>query len=114
MIIDENLLYELTDDAGIKRAQKAENYVKNKRVNITKVIYDDERNFELKSKVRGSSDIYNVYIKVLDNEIEDVTCTCPDYESYFGTCKHILASLMEFANNPEYIKILYNMKKVEK
>ena len=105
MIIDENLLYELTDDAGIKRAQKAENYVKNKRVNITKVIYDDERNFELKSKVRGSSDIYNVYIKVLDNEIEDVTCTCPDYESYFGTCKHILASLMEFANNPEYIKI---------
>ena len=105
MIIDENLLYELTNDAGIARAQKAEEYVKSKRVNITKVIYDDERNFELKSKVRGSGDIYNVYIKVSDNEIENVTCTCPDYETHLGTCKHILASLMEFANNPEYIKI---------
>ena len=105
MIIDENLLYELTTDAGNVRADKAKNYVKNKRVNITKVIYDDKNNFELKAKVRGTGDIYNVYIKVLDNEIEDVTCTCPDYETHFGTCKHILASLMEFANNQEYIKI---------
>ena len=105
MIIDESLLDELIDDAGIARTQKAENYVKSKRVNITKVIYDDVNNFELKTKVKGSSDIYNVYIKVLNNEIENVTCTCPDYESHLGTCKHILASLMEFANNSEYIKI---------
>lgn len=105
MIIDKSLLDELIDDAGIARTQKAENYVKSKRVNITKVIYDDVNNFELKAKVKGSSDIYNVYIKVLDNEIEDVTCTCPDYESHLGTCKHILASLMEFANNAEYVKI---------
>ena len=105
MIIDENLLYELTNDAGNARADKARNYVKNKRVNITKVIYDDKNNFELKAKVRGTGDIYDVYIKVLENEIEDVTCTCPDYETHFGTCKHILASLMEFANNSEYIKI---------
>ena len=31
MIIDENLLYELTNDAGNARADKARNYVKNKR-----------------------------------------------------------------------------------
>lgn len=105
MIIDSNLLNELSQDAGIARKQKAENYVKEKKVNITKVIYDDINNYELKSKVRGTSDIYNVYIKILNNEIEDVSCTCPDYETHFGTCKHILASLMEFAYNPEYIKI---------
>lgn len=112
MIIDENLLYELTNDAGMARAQKAENYVKTKKVNITKVIYDDVNNFELKSKVRGSGDIYNVYIKVLNDEIEDVTCNCPDYETHFGTCKHILASLMEFANNPEYVKIFAGISKM--
>ena len=105
MIIDQNLLFELMDDAGITRADKAKDYVRSKRVNITKVIYDDKYNFELKAKVIGSEDLYNVYIKVLDNEIEDVTCTCPDYETHFGTCKHILACLIEFANNPEYIRI---------
>lgn len=105
MIIDENLLYELTNEAGKAREEKAKNYVKQKRVNITKVIYEDKENFEIKAKVRGSSDVYNIFIKVLDDEIEDVTCTCPDYETHYGTCKHILAGLMEFANNPEYIKI---------
>lgn len=115
MIIDSNLLEELKEDAGVNREIKAENYVKNKKVNITKVIYDDASNFELKSKVRGTGDIYEVYIKVLNNEIEDVSCTCPDYESHLGTCKHILASLMEFANNPEYVKIFAGItEKTEK
>ena len=66
---------------------------------------DDENNFELKAKVRGSIDNYQVYIKVQNNEIEDVSCDCQDYETHYGTCKHILATMMEFSRNPEYVKI---------
>lgn len=106
MIIDPDLLEELYKDAGENRKQKAEEYVKSKKVNITKVIYENSCNFELKSKVKGnSSSIYEVYIKVKDNEIENVSCTCPDYESHLGTCKHILATIMEFAKNSEYLRI---------
>ena len=106
MIIDPDLLEELYKDAGENRKQKAEEYVKSKKVNITKVIYENSCNFELKSKVKGnSSSIYEVYIKVKDNEIENISCTCPDYESHLGTCKHILATIMEFARNPEYVRI---------
>ena len=69
MIIDPDLLEELYKDAGENRKQKAEEYVKSKKVNITKVIYENSCNFELKSKVKGnSSSIYEVYIKVKDNE----------------------------------------------
>ena len=105
MIINSDILVELSRDAGTSRNLKAEKYVKEKRVNITKVIYDDENNFELKSKVRGSLDKYQVYIKVQNNEIEDVSCDCQDYETHLGTCKHILATMMEFSRNPEYVKI---------
>ena len=110
MIINSDILVELSRDAGTSRNLKAEKYVKEKRVNITKVIYDDENNFELKSKVRGSLDKYQVYIKVQNNEIEDVSCDCQDYETHFGTCKHILATMMEFSRNPEYVKIFTGMQ----
>lgn len=105
MIINSDILLELSRDAGTSRNLKAERYVKEKRVSITKVIYDDENNFELKAKVRGSIDNYQVYIKVQNNEIEDVSCDCQDYETHYGTCKHILATMMEFSRNPEYVKI---------
>ena len=105
MAINSELLLELCRDAGTSRQLKAERYVKEKRVYITKVIYDDANNFELKSKVRGSIDKYQVYIKVQDNESEDVSCNCQDYETHYGTCKHVLATMMEFSRNPEYVKI---------
>lgn len=105
MAINSELLLELCRDAGTSRQLKAERYLKEKRVNITKVIYDDANNFELKSKVRGSIDVYQVYIKIQNNEIEDVSCNCQDYETHYGTCKHILATMMEFSRNPEYVKI---------
>lgn len=114
MIINSDLLEELCEDAGVNRKTKAEEYVKSKKVNITKVIYDDISNFEIKSKVRGNNAIYQAYIKVQNDEIEDVSCTCPDYESHLGTCKHILATLIEFAKNPEYIKIFAGIQETEK
>lgn len=56
---------------------------------------------EIYSNVRGSSDIYHVYIKVANGELDDVTCTCPDYERSYGACKHIVATMLEFTRNKE-------------
>ena len=105
MIINEEILEDLRLSAGPTRNEKAENYVKAGKVNIKKVIYDDEGNFEIRSKVKGSGEIYDVYIKAQDGEIEDLSCTCQDYYNYYGTCKHILATAIEFNNNESYVRI---------
>ena len=76
-----------------------------KRVEITKVIYEDNNNFELKSKVKGDNDIYDVYIKVQNNELEDLKCGCDGYKKNYAACKHIVATMVEFDKNPDYIRI---------
>ena len=105
MIINQEILDELYLSAGSTRAEKAEKYVNSGNVNIKKVIYKNEKNFEIRSKVIGHGETYNVYIHVENDEIEDVSCTCEDYYSHFGTCKHILATAIEFNQNESYIRI---------
>ena len=105
MIVNPQVLKELKDVAGSAREEKAEDYVKNKRVNIKKVIYDNINNFEVKSKVKGNKNVYDVYIQVVQGEIENIECTCEDYHTHYATCKHILATAMEFSKNESYIRI---------
>ncbi len=104
MIVNPEILKELRTSAGSTRERKAEEYVDNKKVKITKVTYEDKNNFEIRSKVMGT-EIYGVHIKVEKGEIEDVSCDCPDYYEHYGTCKHILATAIEFSNNENYIRI---------
>lgn len=104
MIVNPEILKELRISAGSSRQEKAEKYVDNKKVKITKVIYEDRNNFEIRSKVRGG-EIYDVHIKVEKGEIEDVSCNCPDYYEHYGTCKHILATTIEFDNDENYVRI---------
>ena len=104
-MVNPELLEDLCYDAGTTRKEKAMEYVAKKRVNITKVIYEDNKNFELKAKVKGTGNNYDVYIKVQNNELEDLKCTCPDYKKNYAACKHIVAAMVEFDNNPEYIRI---------
>ena len=104
-MVNPELLEDLCYDAGTSRKEKAMEYVAKKRVNITKVVYEDNKNFEIKSKVKGSYDEYDVYIKVQDDELEDLKCECPDYQKNYAACKHIVATMVEFNNNPEYIRI---------
>ena len=68
-MVNPELLEDLCYDAGTTRKEKAMEYVAKKRVDITKVIYENNKNFELRSKVRGENDYYNVYIKVQNNEL---------------------------------------------
>lgn len=105
MIINPEIIRELCSEAGETRKEKAQSYVRQKKVNITKVIYDDINNFEIRSKVKGNGSIYNVHIKVENEEIEDVSCDCPDYYEHYGTCKHILATAIEFSQNDNYLRI---------
>ncbi len=104
-MVNPELLEDLCYDAGTTRKEKALEYVAKKRVNITKVIYEDSKNFELRSKVKGNGDRYDVYIKVQNNELEDLRCDCPDYQKNYAACKHIVATMVEFDNNPDYVRI---------
>lgn len=112
-MVNPELLEDLCCDAGDTRKEKAMEYVAKKRVNITKVIYEDSKNFELRSRVRGNADNYNVYIKVQNNELEDLKCDCPDYKKNYAACKHIVATMVEFDENPDYIRIFTGKKQDE-
>ena len=104
MIISEEVLEELKESAGLKRKEKANKIVKENKVKITKVTYEDKDNFSIHAQVKGNNK-YFTYIEVKNNEIENLSCTCLDYESTYGTCKHILATALEFEKNLAYIKL---------
>ena len=102
MLVNHEILEDLYKDAGEGRKQRAINYQKQGRVKIKNVEYENELNFSLSANVIGTEN-YRTYISVKNGEIEDVTCTCEDYYNHYGVCKHTLASVLEFINNPQYI-----------
>lgn len=104
MLVSEEVVSELYENAGDNRYQKALEYVKQGKVTITKVIYEDKNNFDLHGMVNGT-EIYDTYICVKDGEIENLACNCPDYASHYSSCKHIVATLLEFVSNPVYSKL---------
>ena len=105
MVVNPDIIEELCDDAGATRIERAREYVKKKKVKIKKVVYDNQSNFEIRSRVLGNFDDCDVYIKVNDGEIEEADCDCADYNQNYVTCKHILASIMEFNQNSDYVRI---------
>ena len=105
MVVNPEILEELYIDAGQDRVERAKEYVDLKKVKITKVTYEDINNFEVRSKVIGNGQTYDVYIKVKSAEIQDVSCDCEDYHAHYATCKHILATIIEFNQNSDYIRI---------
>lgn len=108
MLVSNEIINEMYESAGDKRYQKAKAYVDQGRITITKSIYENKNNFELYGNVIGSADVYKTYIRIREGEIDDLQCDCPDYEKHYGTCKHILATLLEFVNKPVYEKIYSN------
>lgn len=103
MIVDEMLLKDLYSESSEEKITKAKKIVEDRRVNITKVIYDNSSNFEISSNISGSQNVYDVYIKVVKNEIENLSCTCAEYEDSYSACKHIISTMMEFSNSNRYI-----------
>lgn len=64
MIVNPEILEDLYGSTTMERKQRALKYVEQKRVNIKKVTYEDSKNFDIRSTVRGNGDIYDVHITV--------------------------------------------------
>lgn len=105
MLVNDDIINELYFDAGSERVQKARLYVKTNRVEIEKINYNDENDFEITGNVIGQ-DVYRTHVSVEDGEIIDVTCECPDYQKRYAACKHVVATIMEFATNSQYEKMI--------
>ena len=108
MLVNEEIITELYENAGDARYSKALNYAKEKRVTITNVEYENKNNFALSASVKGNKSTYNVFIKVEDGEIRDIKCSCLDNAQNYCTCKHILATMIEFIDNAVYEKLCKN------
>lgn len=109
MLVNNNIIEELLDDAGYSRAEKAKQYARERKVRIMKTVYDDENNFEIYGKAYGN-DIYDTYVDVKDGEIQSIECTCPDYYNTYGVCKHSLATVLTFNNMSEEALKSKNLK----
>ena len=103
MLVNHEILEDLYKDAGEGRKKRAIEYQKQERVRIKNVDYEDSMNFSLSANVIGN-EIYKTYISIKNGMVEDVTCTCEDYYNHYGICKHTLATVLEFINNPQYIE----------
>lgn len=114
MLVNDEIITELYENAGDTRYQRAIDYVKDKRVTITNVNYENKNNFELSATVRGNEDTYNVYAKIEQGEIKTIKCSCPDNTQNYCTCKHILAMFIEFINNSIYKELYANRTEVKK
>ena len=101
MLVNHEILEDLYRDAGERRKQRAIEYQKQERVKIKNVDYEDRMNFSLSANVIGN-EVYKTYISIKNGMVEDVTCTCEDYYNHYGICKHTLATVLEFINNPQY------------
>ena len=112
MLVSNEVIKELYEDAGNTRVEKARLYMRTGRTEIEKIHYDNPENFEITGKVTGQ-EIYRTHICVNDGEIEDVTCECVDYQNRYAACKHIVATMMEFTEKLKYEEMLRNKNDIE-
>ena len=113
MLVDENVINELYKDAGETRVQKARLYVRTGRVEIEKIHYENPQQFEITGSVTGQ-EIYRTHISVNNGEVEDLICECADYQNRYAACKHIVATMMQFAENSKYEDIIKSGDNINK
>ena len=97
MFVKEEIIESLCLDAGEHRVRRAKEYLEQARVQLNEIQYENENEFEVHAKVRGTENYYT-HITIQKGEIQDLTCSCRDYEKHRGACKHIIATMLEFKN----------------
>lgn len=112
MLVNKEIENQLYYDAGDTRVEKARLYVRTGKTQIEKINYNDGNNFEITGKVTGK-EIYRTHIYIEDGEIADVTCECIDYQNRYASCKHIVATMMEFASNSKYEEMLKSKDSID-
>ena len=96
MQVNSKLAEELYKDVGAERLEKAKKIVSERRVEIKKVNYENQNNFEVSADVEGNYEDYTTRIKVENGELEVAECECQDYFNRYAACKHIAATLIQF------------------
>ena len=97
MFVKKEIIESLCLDAGEHRVKRAKEYLEQARVQINEIEYENENEFEVHAKVRGTENYYT-HIIVKKGEIEDLICSCKDYQKNRGACKHTIATILEFEN----------------
>ncbi|MCI9017043.1 MAG: hypothetical protein HFJ53_07780 [Clostridia bacterium] len=103
MFINPQITKELYNEVSEKRYKRAKQYVEEKRIEIKELRYEDSNNIFINSLVDGKKDKYKVSIDIQNGEINNVTCQCEDYKTYYGACKHIIATMLEADENNKYL-----------
>ncbi len=111
MLVNQKIIENLCNDAGTNRTRKAREYKEEERVEIEDIEYKNSSNFEIRGHVYGNEK-YDTYILIEEGEVEDVTCTCPDYYNHYGVCKHTLAMVLELAEEEQKEEKNTNVKMV--
>ena len=96
MQVNSKLAEELYKDVGTERLDRAKKIVSERRVEIKKVNYENQNNFEVSADVEGNYEDYTTKIKVENGELEVAECECQDYFNRYAACKHIAATLIQF------------------
>lgn len=107
MLINKDIIEELRVSSEVNSKTNTRKNIDYK-VDITKVNYKDKDNFTINADVSSiqGGPVYNTYIWAENGEVEDATCTCAEYESTYGICKHILQTAIVFDDNTNHPKIL--------
>ena len=105
MLVNNEVIRELYENAGSTRVEKARLYMRTGRTQIEKIHYNNPENFEITGRVTGQ-EVYRTHIYVSNGEIEDLTCECADYQSRYAACKHIVSTMMEFTEKTRYEEML--------
>ncbi len=104
-IIDEYIYMDLIGQMEKETSYIVDELIKEKKVSISKVTYENATNFEIHAIVHEFSKNYKSYIKVQEGEIQNLSCDCDDYKNNYCACRHIIAMVKEFSQNSEYIRI---------
>lgn len=110
MYINQRIVREIYEEAGIERLSRAKRYVKERKVDIEEISYEDRNNFWICAEVEGNYDYYTVKVCVKNGELEQAECECEDYHKHYSACKHIVAVLLEIDGNPKYNENNYTQK----
>lgn len=102
MFIKQTLANEIYESVGKIKIDKAQDYIKNKKVYVKSTYYENMNNFSINAIVNDEQENYNVKISSKNGELDELHCQCPEYETNYGTCEHIVATLMEVDGNPKY------------
>lgn len=110
MLVSKDIMNDLCNNISEEKRCSANKYIEKNNIKITKATYDNNKNFEIHAKANGHRDTHDIFIKALKNELVNVQCTCKEYQSSYESCNHIVATMLKFANSPEYSNIFEAQK----